>query len=453
MNKKRIISILLQAILLINSILPVVQVSAVSNNVFEFNQTLYKAIKRSLKNSEIFFKSDDIAGTIEISDSELAKVTKLVLNESAIYDLTNIDSFKYLTYLDVSGNNLTEESNLGALNGLESLNYLDLSSNRLLDISEIDELILKIQSENGTVLLSNQVATLAYDAVVDIDEGSNNEYTAKYELPKILEKAGIIKSVWRNAEYILEDGSKITGSGFIESMSNPVTENNNFIEVKIASEEGYVSGLAKLEIYIYDDPTEAASAANINPAANNILVGSRFTIYVSIHDSETEAVYFPDTNLYKSVKEQLSRGQEVNPNLPTYKYLTDENGEKYSGKFFYMADIKNRNILYLFDIETVKILLDRNSRMPEETSYDAETDITTMGREDIERILTFNMHMASYVLNKNTNEIYYMIQNSSPMGIDYNGYDEFEEYDGMKFWYHDGEMGYFEAVFLSLIHI
>ena len=319
MNKKRIISILLVAILLINSILPVVQVSAVSNNVFEFNQTLYKAIKRSLKNSEIFFKADDIAGTIEISDSELAKVTKLVLNESAIYDLTNIDSFKYLTYLDVSGNNLTEESNLGALNGLESLNYLDLSSNRLLDISEIDELILKIQSENGTVLLSNQVATLAYDAVVDIDEGSNNEYTAKYELPKILEKAGIIKSVWRNAEYILEDGSKITGSGFIESMSNPVTENNNFIEVKIASEEGYVSGLAKLEIYIYDDPTEAASAANINPAANNILVGSRFTIYVSVHDSETEAVYFPDTNLYKSVKEQLSRGQEVNSNLPTYK--------------------------------------------------------------------------------------------------------------------------------------
>ena len=68
MNKKRIISILLVAILLINSILPVVQVSAVSNNVFEFNQTQYKAIKRSLKNSEIFFKSDDIAGTIEISD-------------------------------------------------------------------------------------------------------------------------------------------------------------------------------------------------------------------------------------------------------------------------------------------------------------------------------------------------------------------------------------------------
>ena len=52
MNKKRIISILLVAILLINSILPVVQVSAVSNNVFEFNQTLYKATKRSLKNRE-----------------------------------------------------------------------------------------------------------------------------------------------------------------------------------------------------------------------------------------------------------------------------------------------------------------------------------------------------------------------------------------------------------------
>lgn len=327
MNKKRIIPILLVVILLFNSILPVVKVNAASNNVFEFNQQLYKAIKSSLKDHDIYFKADDVARTIEISDSELAKVTELILNEGAIYDLTNLDVFTYLNYLDISGNNLTEDSNLEVLNNLTSLNYLDLSSNKLLDVSAINDLILKIQNENGTVLLSNQVSTMTYDAIVDIEEDSNNDYTAKYELPKILEKAGIIKAVWRNAEYTLEDGQKITGAGFIESMSNPVTADNNFIEVKISSKEGYVSGLAKLEIYIYDDPTEASSASNINPAATNILNGSRFTVYVTVHDSESEAIYLPDTNLYKAVKEQLTASQTVNPKLDSYPYKVDANGE------------------------------------------------------------------------------------------------------------------------------
>lgn len=352
MNKKRIISILLVVIMLFNSLLPVVKVNAASNNVFGFNQQLYKAIKSSLKDHSIYFKADDVARTIEISDSELAKVTELILNEGGIYDLTNLDSFKYLNYLDVSGNNLTDESNLEVLNNLTSLNYLDLSSNKLLDVSTINDLILKIQNENGTVLLSNQVATITYDAIVDIEEDSNNEYTAKYELPKILEKAGVIKSVWRNAEYTLENGQKITGAGFIESMSNPVTADNNFIEVKISSEKGYVSGLAKLEIYIYDDKTEAASASNINPAATNILNGSRFTIYVTVHDSESEAIYLPDTNLYKAVKEQLTGGQTVNPNLESYPYMVDENGEDLYEDYFYVKSQIQNGIYFLEPVKS-----------------------------------------------------------------------------------------------------
>ena len=74
-----------------------------------------------------------------------------------------------------------------------------------------------------------------------------------------------------------------------------------------------------------------------------------------------------------------------------------------------MADIENRNILYLFEVETVERLLNKKNAIPSTIGlegYSAETDITTMGREDIEEILTSNMHMANYVLNKNTNEIY-----------------------------------------------
>ena len=111
-------------------------------------------------------------------------------------------------------------------------------------------------------------------------------------------------------------------------------------------------GLYKLEIYIYDDPTEAASAANLNPAATNILNGSRFYIYVVVHGSNDTAVFTPDSNLYKAVKKQLTHGQTENPELESYPYQVDAEGLAITNKYIYMEDEDNEGWLILRNPET-----------------------------------------------------------------------------------------------------
>ena len=326
MKRKMLISIALVVIMLLNCMLPLFVVTAAEGEGIQLNSKLYSAVKEQLLDQKIPFTCDDITHTLTLTEENKSKVSQLCLNENAIADLTGLEYFTSLEKLELSGNNITKDSNLGVLNSLPLLSYLDLSTNQLEDVSEIDELIKSIQDKKGTVLLSGQTVTIVHEAIIDEDEGSNNQSIVSYELPLILEKAGFVKSAWIKQSGIPEDGySSLTPS--LYSITNPINKENNEIQIRIASDNGVAyKGLYKLEIYIYDDPTEAASAANLNPAAKNILNGSRFYVYVVVHGSEDTAVFTPDTNLYKAVKKQLTAGQTENAELDSYAYALDNEG-------------------------------------------------------------------------------------------------------------------------------
>ena len=327
MKRKMLISIALVVIMLLNCMMPLFVVTAAEGEGIQLNSKLYSAVKASLIDQKIPFTCDDITHTLTLSEENKSKVTEMCLNENAISDLTGLDYFSSLTKVELSGNNITKDSNLEVLNSLP-LTYLDLSTNQLEDVSAIDALIDSIESKKGTVLLSGQTVTIVYEAIVDESEDSSQAIFGSYELPLILEKAGFVKSAWMKQSGIPEDESVNSARPTLYSIQNPVMEGHNEIKVRIADDFGNpYKGLYKLEIYIYDDPTEAASAANLNPAATNILNGSRFYIYVVVHGNEDTAVFTPDSNLYRAVKTQLTAGQTENKNLDSFGYAVDVNGE------------------------------------------------------------------------------------------------------------------------------
>ena len=352
MKRKMLISIALVVIMLLNCMMPLFVVTAAEGEGIQLNSKLYNAVKASLIEQKIPFTCDDITHTLTLSEENKSKVTGMCLNENAISDLTGLDYFSSLTKVELSGNNLTKDSNLEVLNSLP-LTYLDLSTNQIEDVSAIDALIDSIESKKGTVLLSGQTVTIVYEAIVDESEDSSQEIFGSYELPLILEKAGFVKSAWMKQSGIPENVSVSTAIPKLYSIQNPVMEGHNEIKVRIADDYGNpYKGLYKLEIYIYDDPTEAASAANLNPAATNILNGSRFYIYVVVHGSNDTAVFTPDSNLYKAVKKQLTAGQLENSELDSYPYQVDASGVTLTQQYIYSDDVQNPGWIILREKET-----------------------------------------------------------------------------------------------------
>ena len=363
MKRKMLISIALIIIMLLNCIMPVFAASAAEGGEIELNSKLYTAVKKSLEKQGISFIGNDITHSISITEENKARVTELNLNEGEISDLTGLENFTNLAHLELSGNNITKDSNLAVLTGLP-LKYLDLSTNQLEDVSEIDELINSIKASNGTVILSGQTVTIVNEAIIDVEEASDNAVIAEYTLPRILEKAGYIKSVWIKQSAISENGTIFLP--YLEEISNPVTEGNDTMKLRIASDEGNpYKGLFKLEIYIYDDPTEAGSAANLNPAATNILNGSRFYIYVVVHDSDSTAITTEDSNLYKAIKEQLTAGQTINNELDSYPFEVNADGEIIKDECTYTTEGNNLILTivgedepsYILDTETNRVYL------------------------------------------------------------------------------------------------
>ena len=324
MKRKMLISIALVFIMLLNCIMPLIPVHAdVSDEAaIVLNTKLYKAIKNELMANNIPFTYNDTEKSIKVESEVLAQITKLNLNNKGLYDISGLENFTALKHLELSGNNLSENSNLACISDLP-LEYLDLSTNKIGDVSDIDELISKIQSNNGKVVLSNQIVTIMSMNQVAKDG------KVQIELPKILSKAGFIKSIWKT---ITTDGPSI------DTWPDRVSAEGTPLEVNIDQ-----TGLLKLEIYIYDNPTEASSAANLNKASESMLYQSRFFIYVVVHPEEQTPIHIPDVNMYKEIKKQLTQGKYglypnsngnieyngyfPNKDLPSYPYLVDENKE------------------------------------------------------------------------------------------------------------------------------
>lgn len=349
MKRKMLISIALVMIMLLNCMMPLFVVTAAEGEGIQLNSKLYSAVKASLLEQSIPFTCNDITHTLTLTEENKSKVTALYLNENAIADLTGLDYFSSVTRLELSGNNLTKDSNLGVLNSLP-LSYLDLSTNQLEDVSSIDTVIKSIEDANGTVVLSGQTVTIVHEAIIDENEESNQEVTASFQLPLILEKAGFVKSAWIKQSGIPESVYGTYAPG-LEEMTNPISADSNEIKIRIASDNGLAyKGLYKLEIYIYDDQTEASSAANLNPAATNILNGSRFYIYVVVHGSKDAAVFTPDSNLYKAIKSQLTHGQTENAELESYPYQVNADGLTITNKYFFEVDRRNEGWLILTNV-------------------------------------------------------------------------------------------------------
>ena len=376
MRKKMLISAALLVVMLLNCILPVFAEgqAVLGNGEIRFNPELYHALVDSLEKDGYQIVKDDIKLTIKLTDELISKVTRLNLNEHRISDLTGIENFKNLQHLELSGNNLSKDSNLEALSNLTSLNYLDLSTNKIEDVSSIDPLIEKIQKEKGTIILSGQTVRMVHKISVDESEGADNELVAYVELPAILEKAGYIKKNWINTTTINETTGTIGNGPTLKKFVQRVTKDNRLIEVNIANENtglGY-NGLLKIEIYIHDDDTEAGSASNLNPASKNMLNGSRFYIYVVVCGSSSEGISIPDTNLYNAIKEQLTANQTVNKDLDSYKYSVNAIGEPIVEEFILTGDttddptkiilvnkrelvLRGEALIYVYDTKTNEI--------------------------------------------------------------------------------------------------
>jgi len=344
MRRKTLIVITLIAVMLLSSFLPIVSVYAAeegtpTNSEMTFNTDLYKGLKAYFQEQKIDAKYNDVEHTINMSASVLNSIETISLKEKGISDISGIENFANVKSLILSANELTEKSNLGVLNGLANLQYLDLSSNGIKDVSEIEPLIMRLLSiDSNAVNLSSQAAKMVIDVETDSEE---EKLTEEFELPQILQMAGIansgnienkgyLKADWFGGERI---GSYANGSDPLDraakapyiisgSIPNPVTAEDNKFKIQVGYEDASgrytpYQGLVKLVITIKDiDP----ASYSLNPASKNILKDSVFTLYYVVHLESMDAILIKDRNLYYAIKEQLEEGQLVNPDLVSYKY-------------------------------------------------------------------------------------------------------------------------------------
>lgn len=344
MRRKTLIVITLIAAMLLSSFLPIVEVFAAEDSATEmtFNTDLYNGLKAYFKEQGVSATYNDVEHTIGMSPSVLNSIETISLKEKGISNISGIEFFGNVKTLILSANNLTEKSNLEVLNSLPNLSYLDLSSNNIKDVSAIEPLIMRLLAlDTNAINLSSQSAKAVVDVEVDLEEQKTRE---AFSLPQILQLAGIankgeitnkgyLKAEWFVTGYSASSRNSASTYPYIVSSSipNPVTAEDNEFEIQVGYESStgtYIpyEGLIKLEITIKD--INPASYIN-NPASKNILKDSVFTIYYIVHLADTDAVILKDRNLYYAVKNQLTKNQEINPNLESYKYGTTSDGEVY----------------------------------------------------------------------------------------------------------------------------
>ena len=385
MKKNKIVCASLILIMVLNCILPLFRVyaddSAQSNEqgttqttqnnlqTLQFNDKLYYAIKSYLtekESSNIKATFNDYDLTIKLDPS---LVKRLDLNNAGISDLTGLDVFTNLEHLELSGNKLNKDSNLNVLNSFSStkFTYLDLSSNQLEDISAISSLVQRLEKgrEEGketTIVLSGQHVTLV-ETKCDLksaenNDTSNNELTATFKLPPILEKAGFLKNIWSTITYRKQSNPDVV----VTQVTNPdsegylysklpwkVSSDNSTIQVNISDGEDVLfEGIVKVTIEIGDDYTEDEAPTNLNYAKKNPLVDSKFELYFVITDDRFEAIPIKDRNLYNAIKDQLFAGQDINPNLPNYKYKTTEDNVDFADYQYKTVTIDSRSFHALY---------------------------------------------------------------------------------------------------------
>ncbi len=287
MNRRRIVATILLMIFILCSVLPTINGYAATTDGITLDSALYTAVKDNLTKQGIQASYNDMQNTITISANEIAKVTKLTLSNSSITNLNGLENFSNVNYLDLSSNDLTDESDLAILNSLK-LSFLDLSSNKLSDVSAINNI-----KEIATVNLHNQVV----DKVEVIDNSIVKEGIYKYscELPQIIKEfAKPIKPDWIDSTESEDKTLKFDVGSF--------NSNSDAIDLTIGTESGdQYGGLVTLKIKIKD---------NTNKLAN-----SEINVHYVVIEENERAIYLKDKKLYNAVEEELR-----NPQLYNEKY-------------------------------------------------------------------------------------------------------------------------------------
>lgn len=292
-RKVLIVAVLILSILL-QSILPFTVVNATTSVEITLNSNLYKAIKSQLEIKGIVASYMDANGKIIISSDELEKVTSLDLSNSGIDDLTGLSAFSNLVEVNLTANELTIDSNL---NELDSLNLvkLNLSSNKIESVNSIT----KFDSIQYTDI-TNQEINKKEVISVDISEESSYDKTVTVTLPDILLKdTGAINPDWIDAE--------VDGDASV-AWASSITSGTTDLVLNVAQGNGdnysALKGLVKVIVNVNDSESKLAN--------------TKMTFYYVIVDSDETGIIFEDENLYKAVKEQLTKGQNINDELESY---------------------------------------------------------------------------------------------------------------------------------------
>lgn len=291
MNRRRVISIILLMIFVLSSILPTVKGYAATDGSITLNSALYAAVKSNLEQQSIQASYNDMQHTITISDAEIAKVTKLTLSNNSITDLSGLERFSSVTSLDLSANELNDESDLSILNSF-NLTFLDLSSNQISDVSAVTNI-----KQIATVNLHNQI--LDKVEVIDNSIVKNGTYEYQCQLPQIVrEFAKPLKSDW--VDFVYEEGN----SAALKFNVSSFNANGDSIGLTIGSTGSKYTGLASLKIKITD--------------MNNRLYNSEINVHYVVINGDQRAIFLKDKKLYEAVKEQLTRNQNKNSDLIKY---------------------------------------------------------------------------------------------------------------------------------------
>ena len=355
MKGKKIFAITLVVIMLINVFLTSFStVFAAETTPYTFNNKLYKAVKKALKARSDITSAvyNDVNLSVSLSSEDLAKITELKLANSGIQDLTGLDAFKSLERLELSQNDLSEESNLNVLNLLPKLKYLDISSNHIASIIDIKDLADRLIATDS-LIIGGQKCNVVQEYERPTGVGAGSEVTHTFELPQILSYLGFSKAEWKSiyinyevpnstptiikydndALNLERDVPEIYNNEHlsINTEGTSITQNGQVVlnvGKRERDSEGYISvseysGLLKLTLEIVDGNPEVSQYNNLNLAPENLLYDSVFNLCFVVHSDVTDVITIKDDNLYRALKTQLTAGQTKNKDLSSYKYTVD----------------------------------------------------------------------------------------------------------------------------------
>lgn len=295
MKLKRVtVAWMLILVLLFQIVLPITSIATEETKTIVFNdQNLYTAIKETLGESIINY--DDIAKTIVISNSSLAEITKLELKNKDIKDISGLENFTELEYLELSGNELTADSNLEVLLKLEKATTIDLSTNKIDSLEKIKSLY-----EAGKLIVTGQI--INYVELVKVD-------TEAQQTAAIISKPDILTYVYDNEDKY----SKISVQSDNDNLAN-----NKF---KLDTTRITVGKIDK-QYELYSGKLNVSTTIE-----SGDFKGSIIKLAYVVFDDNCEGIVFKDENLYKAIKAQLTAGQKENSDLASYDAPSTEEDE------------------------------------------------------------------------------------------------------------------------------